>query len=64
LDSLNAVVRAEGSLAVPGNRNDVGKGQVYFFATSLNRLVRERRGIESVDGFASLLRAALNPPSR
>jgi len=45
-------------------RNDVGNGQVYFFATSLNRLVRERRGSESVDGFAALLRASLSPPSR
>jgi len=40
-------------------RNKVGKGGVYFFATSLNRLVRERRGQDSIDGFGSMLRAAL-----
>jgi len=43
-------------------KNEVGDGRVYFFAASLNRLVRERRGSDSIDGFGTLLRAALQSP--
>ncbi len=42
--------------------NRVGKGRVYFFSSSLLRLVLERRGEENADGFAMLLRSALTLP--